>query len=403
MWGGDPLSPLLLNNALDLAATGIRSPWYTDWWYQQLCADDLLIYLLNPDESVPNLLSYIKLFSGLSGYTNLSSCLWRVTWTPFKLVTSHFTDFWLKISKDPNFLFKLNFLDIIDMIGEQKLEVAAYFPWLAAWMLLKRLLFQDSYISFFRKMDSLILSIIWANKPPCISKAYLQKLANRGSLGLRVFKHYYVAANMRALSLCQWNLPIDDQSAVFSLWLMIESMAASETSLPALLFASVQLTYKSLGHNLVLKNSLRILNQIKRAHAHLQPIIICLNQSDLVEERINACFQIWIWIINLTLSVNSKQNTIYASHICFCCLQTRHFIWENVSEIPIKPKGNLLCGTLLLGPNSKLLSFCFFHFYNTIFMGWRTESAVVKIILSLLCCLVCCIPVIRKSLNKIFF
>lgn len=57
------------------------------------------------------------------------------------------------------------------------------------------------FLSFFKQMDSIILSFVWANKPPRNSKAHLQKDVNRDGLGLPVFRHYYWAANARALTL----------------------------------------------------------------------------------------------------------------------------------------------------------------------------------------------------------
>lgn len=96
---GDPLSPLLFDIALERLADGFRS--HPDIHGIEtsdtnisviLYADDFLIYLPNLEESVPNLLNYSKLFGGLPGYTtrtNLSSCLWRITWALCSWVQLH--------------------------------------------------------------------------------------------------------------------------------------------------------------------------------------------------------------------------------------------------------------------------------------------------------------------------
>lgn len=58
-------------------------------------------------------------------------------------------------------------------------------------------------LSFFKQLDSIILSFVWANKPPRIFKAHLQKDVNRGGLGLPVLRRYYWAANARAITFWQ--------------------------------------------------------------------------------------------------------------------------------------------------------------------------------------------------------
>lgn len=52
---------------------------------------------------------------------------------------------------------------------------------------------------FLNTWIQLSFSFVLADELPRISKAHLQKDVNRGSLGLPVFKHYYWAANARAL------------------------------------------------------------------------------------------------------------------------------------------------------------------------------------------------------------
>ncbi len=101
-------------------------------------------------------------------------------------------------------------------------------------------------LSFFKQLDSIILSFIWADKPPCISKAHLQKSTDRGGLGLPVFKQYYWAANARALAFWQWGSSGDDWAEVSPLRLKIEAMSVLGTSLPALLFSGTQYSYKPL-------------------------------------------------------------------------------------------------------------------------------------------------------------
>lgn len=291
---GDPLSPLLFDIALEPLALGIRGhPGIHGVKFGNveslvnLYADDLLICLSDPVVSVSNLLNYIKSFSKLSGYTinwdksefmplmnNLSPAFLKSL--PFKLVTTHFTYLGLKISRNPKLLFKLNFLDMVDKlkanIRNWKLLPLSMIGRINAikMVALPRFLylFQNLPVylplSFFKQLDSVILSFVWAGKPPRIAKAHLQKNVNKGGLSLPVLKHYYWAADARALTFWQWGFPEDDWSDVSPLWLKIESMLVSETSLPVLLFSGTQLSYKLIGHNFILRNSLGILNQIKK-------------------------------------------------------------------------------------------------------------------------------------------
>lgn len=55
-----------------------------------------------------------------------------------------------------------------------------------------------------------------------------------------------------------------DWSDVSRLWLKIEAMTVSGTSLPALLFSGAQDPYKLPGHNFICTNFLKILNEIEK-------------------------------------------------------------------------------------------------------------------------------------------
>ncbi len=186
---------------------------------------------------------------------------------PFTMVTSHFTYFGLKIPRIPKLLMKLSFLQMAEKLKAN----------ISKWKLLPLLmigrinaikmvglpqflyLFQKLpvylLISFFNQMDSVILSFVWANKPPRISKAHRQKTVNRGSLGLPVLKHYYWVVNAQSLTFWQGGTSGDDWSAVSPHWLKIESMSVSGSSLWALLFSGTHPSHKLLGHNFILKNS----------------------------------------------------------------------------------------------------------------------------------------------------
>lgn len=163
-----------------------------------LYADDLLVYLSDPEVSVPNLLKYIKSFSKLSGYTiNWDKCEFMslrnnlcphfLTSLPFKIADTHFNYLGLKIPRNANFLFKLNFLHMMDKL---KVNVRNWkllpLPMIGRINAIKMIilprflyLFQNIPLylplSSFKRLDSIILSFIWMDKQPRISKAHLQQ------------------------------------------------------------------------------------------------------------------------------------------------------------------------------------------------------------------------------------
>lgn len=116
--------------------------------------------------------------------------------------------------------------------------------------------------AFFKDMDSIILSYIWNGKIARISKAHLQKSRLEGELDLPVFKHYYWAANVRALKFWQQG-SLDNQTLTTPLWLKMEANSLNNSSLPAVLFSKFEKpeSYKNLCF--VVKQSVRILNQVR--------------------------------------------------------------------------------------------------------------------------------------------
>lgn len=188
----DRLCPLLFDIALEplaIAITehpGIHAVKLTKWRnFFNLYADDLLICLSDPVVLVPNLL---KLESHLVNYqviqltgtkVNLglsvnNLCPFFLAFLSFELVTTHFTYLGLKTS---NHLFKLNFLDMTEKLKAnisslKLLSLSLMDTWAN---------FQDSYflpksscipaLVFFKRLDSVILTFVGANKPPRISKS----------------------------------------------------------------------------------------------------------------------------------------------------------------------------------------------------------------------------------------
>ncbi len=164
----------------------------------------------------------------------------------------------------------------------------------------------------------------------------------------------------------QWGSPYDDCSS--PLWLKIESLSLSQTSLPALLFSNVQLSHKISGHNFVLSNSLKILNQIRKVLGLSKvsvnaPIIgNHLFKPGLTDgvfldwrERGLCCISDF-YIDNIFASFPLLQARYHLpqSHF-FRYLQVRHFVRQQVSDFPTRPQNCNFYDMLLLQLHSKHL------------------------------------------------
>ena len=395
---GDPLSPLLFDLALEPLAIGIRNHPQIHGIkcgdtesLVNLYADDLLIFISDPELSVPNLLNYIDAFSRLSGYSinwsksefmcitnNLSPSFLKSL--PFKIIDDHFTYMGLKISRNPKHLFKLNFQHMVDKL-KANIECWKLLPLsmigrinAIKMVTLPRFLylFQNIRIflpsSFFRQLDSVICSFVWAYKPPRISKRHLQRPTALGGLGLPVFKQYYWAANARALT--YWQKGIIDHSLPDGapLWLSIEAQSLTNTSLPVLLFSMTKPLNRIVGNNFIIKNSLRILNQIKRflslspvssytpiAHNHF----FVPGQLDNVfltwREKGLQCIKDFYFDNSFASFTQLKIKYSLPSSHFFRYLQVRHYVQKNIPSFPIKPKESIFYDLLLSPPDTRHL------------------------------------------------
>ena len=106
----------------------------------------------------------------------------------------HFIYLGINIARHPKLIFKRNYLDLVDRLK----SMMDNWKLLPLWLICRvnaikmvvlpkfTYLFQNvpifSYIIFFKTIDSINMSFIWAYKPPRISKAHLQKPNEEGGL-----------------------------------------------------------------------------------------------------------------------------------------------------------------------------------------------------------------------------
>ena len=288
---GCPLSPLLFAIGIEPLAISIRQHSSLEPihlgdvdHHLSLYADDVAIFMSQPQQSIPILLDLIKSFGEVSGYTinwqksefmplgdnHEAEFLHKL---PFK-VTDKLKYLGVTLPKDPKLIFKLNFhekveklkgdigkwrtlpLSMVGRINAIKMVSLARFLYL----------FQNLPIfltkSFFKLLDSIIMPFIWGFKAHRISKTHLQKPREKGGFGLPCFQHYYWAANLRALAFWGdgYNLEISTSTPA---WVAIEKKDIKDSSLPALLFSTPGLPNTKVKNRIII-NCLKIWQQIKK-------------------------------------------------------------------------------------------------------------------------------------------
>lgn len=171
--------------------------------------DDLLVYISNPLQSVPIIMSILDQFGKISGYKinfsksvifpiNPKTQLETLSSLPFKVVNS-FKYLGITITKDFSTLFKENILNLYESTqhtfkkrSNLPLSLAGRINTVKMSILPKFLfLFQciPVYInkSFFKNLDRIITQYIWNKKNPRVKKIYLQRIKPKGGMGLLIF------------------------------------------------------------------------------------------------------------------------------------------------------------------------------------------------------------------------
>ena len=291
---GCPLSPLLFALAIEPLAISIRGhalikPITLGGMDHKisLYADDIAIFVSDPENSVPHLLQLIDSFGEVSGYTinwqksellSLTADLdpTFLANTQFKTNLVSIKYLGIKLSKNPKTLFKINFMERLNKLKEnvekwRTLPISLIGRVNAIKMVsLPRFLylFQNVPIyipkSYFKSIDSIIMPFIWGYKSHRISKAHLQKPREHGGLGLPCFLHYYWAANARVMVYWQFAQEKDVRPALPP-WLAIEKSLTPKTSLTATLFSSPRPLASFREDHFTLSNGQRIWNQIRKA------------------------------------------------------------------------------------------------------------------------------------------
>ncbi len=249
-----------------------------------LYADDILLYVSNPELSIPPLLELIEKFGSLSGFTinwekselmPISDDLDKnyLASTKFKIANHSFKYLGVIITKKPEMLLKLNWKKKIDQLKNdiifwKTLPMSMVGRINAIKMVvLPRFLYVFQTIPFFipfnyfKQLESIISSFIWDNKTARINKKHLNKSKDQGGFGLPNFKCYYWAANLNTL--VWWRKIASVELGDKPEWLAIEEASCNKTSLSALLNSPIEIEIKNINGNIVISNLIKVWKQIK--------------------------------------------------------------------------------------------------------------------------------------------
>lgn len=403
---GCPLSPLLFALSIEPLAIALRSLGDFQGVLRgerehkvSLYADDLLLYVRNPHESIPSIMSVLTEFGKVSGYKlNLSkSELFPINKValdliysqfPFKLSVNSFKYLGVVVTRSIFELFKFNFKPLFERAisdftrwSHLPLSLAGRINIVKMNTLPKFLfLFQCIPIlikkSFFKQLDGEITRFIWDKKPPRIRKDFLQRPKQVGGMALPNFLHYYWACNLRAVSF--WGLPPDSDD--LPAWLQIERTSCHPTSPGALLFSSLPISSHYAGANPVVKQSLKIWTQIRQHFGwHGNSLLAPLTANHLFHPSlVDSSFRIWahkgitkmqdLYIHGTFPSfelLRTKFN-IPQTHF-FRFLQIRNYIRSNTTTFPNAPRSTQMDKLFSVDPSSRgVVSFMYVHLASQI-------------------------------------
>ncbi|KAM7402819.1 hypothetical protein PAMP_018030 [Pampus punctatissimus] len=380
---GCPLSPLLFALAIEPLALAIRKDINIEGIIRgdleckiSLYADDLLLYIRNPLDSLPHILDTLDTFGRISGYKinlqkselmpiNPAARSISFSSTPFKINIRKFKYLGIWITPNYKDLYKYNFLPLIERL-KQDIRVWDLLPLSLSgrintikMIFLPRLLYLFQNIPiyltkfFFQSIDNIISTFIWNKKPPRIRRSILQRPRFQGGLALPHFMNYYWSANSRALH--YWMLDEDLPDTPF--WLNLERATCNSTSLSALLCCELPLLKPTsyYTHNPVVLHSIKIWNQLRRSFGirslcFLAPIA---KNHMFTPSILDSAFQVWVkrgisklqdlYVNNHFASFETLVNryNIPRSHF-YRYLQLRNFVASHCQDFPSRPPGSLL-------------------------------------------------------------
>lgn len=316
---GCPLSPLLFAIAMEPLAIAFRSNQNIFGISRadkeqriSLYADDVVLYISDPEASLPNVLEILRQFSSISGYKlnlnkselfliNPAARALSLSAFPFKLAPDQFRYLGINVTRKYIDLFKYNFVPILDRTKQDlarwttpPLSVAGRINTIKMNILPKFLfLFQNIPVfipkAFFKTLDGIFSDFIWNGGPARIQKLFLQQPKKLGGFAFPNILFYYWAVNIHSIlywsqshyGLCQW-VPA---------W--VDS--CSRVSLHSLVCSALSTKYTCYSSNPLVLHSLRIWKQFRKhfgfqAMSGMSPIY---KNSSFLPSISDGTFALW--------------------------------------------------------------------------------------------------------------
>lgn len=318
---GCPLSPLLFNIAIEPLAVMLRKTAQLTGIQRggeshKLClyADDLLLFLSNPEDTIPLALSSINKFGQVSGYKlNLSKSVLfpinkkaqQLTFQgfPFKITKDHFNYLGVCVTNNYKNLFEKNFKSALDK-AKQDIDKWSKLPLSLVgrinsvkMIILPRFLYLFQTVpvfiskAYFKELNRHLSMFIWNKTTPRIRREFLEKKREDGGLALPNFLYYYRATNIQK-KLFWLEDPSEPESPS---WARMEKYSSSPISLSSLICSSLPLSKHHWTNNVVVQGSLKIWFQFRIHFKFRNALVATPIQSNVhfAPSLIDPSFQRW--------------------------------------------------------------------------------------------------------------
>ena len=387
---GCPLSPLLFNLAIEPLAVALRQSNEIlginrggQTHKVSLYADDLLLFLSDPENSIPKCLDIIAQFSLASGYKinfskselfpiNSKALTMSFDTCEFKVATGPLTYLGVKVTRSYKDLFKFNFKPLLDQASKDTsrwstlpLSLAGRINSVKMVILPKFLfLFQTVPIflpkSYFKELDKCISTFIWNKTVPRVRKSVLEKRKINGGLALPNFLYYYWAANIHKV-IVWYNTFLEGEGPN---WSRMEQQACSPVSLVSVLCGPLPIAVCTHTENPIVRGTLRIWTQLRKHFGITQALVsMPFTANPLFKPSLlDTVFQTWFGkglhcvgdlFINGTFGSFEqlmRKHNLVKSHF-FRYLQIRNFTRTQFPSFPHKPSAGPLDECLKLEPH----------------------------------------------------